>query len=152
METKTVTNMKALTFTLETTLKNMMEDVANIPNEITEKVNSLGLEPAGPQVWLYTGCDGNPEKPFELTIAQPVNSAKGYPGKFKFTELPASKVITTMHRGSWNTLHETYMQMLAGVEKQNLNYAGRSREIYHQFDFENESSNITEVQIEILQP
>ncbi len=149
METKLISEMKALTYTLETTLTNMMADTGNLPNEIVEKATSLGLELAGPQVWAYENCYGEKDKPFQLTIAQPVAEEKGYPGKFRFEKLPDMKAFTTIHKGAWSKLGDTYMQMMQEMEKKELQFTGYSREVYHHCDFENQENSITEVQVGI---
>lgn len=149
METKTISALKALTYTFETTLQNMMTDAGNLPAEIMEKASSLNLQLAGPQIWIYNGCYGEMDKPFELTIAQPVTEEKGYPGKFQFGKLAEMKACSTVHKGAWNKIGETYCSLMADLEKEGLRFTGYSREVYHLCDFENQENNITEILVEV---
>ena len=67
METKTIKPLKALTFSLETTLKDMLSDAGFVPFEITRSATDNGFVDAGPQIWLYHNCSGEKEKPFLFT-------------------------------------------------------------------------------------
>jgi hypothetical protein len=65
MEKKTVQKTTVLCISLNTTLKTMMADTGNLPNELVDKALELGLEIAGPQIWVYDTTDGSPATPFE---------------------------------------------------------------------------------------
>ena len=149
MEKKTVQKTTVLCYSLNTSLMNMMTDTGNLPNELVEKALELGLEIAGPQIWVYDGADGNPNTPFELTIALPVAQAAGEPGKFRFAEFPEMNCISEIHKGPWAKLGDTYHKLMPAIMQQGLAYTGISREVYHVCDFENQENCITEIQIEV---
>lgn len=149
MEKKIVKSTSVLCFSIGTSLKNMMADTGNLPIELAEKALELGLEIAGPQVWVYDGADGNLNTRFELTIAIPVNKTGGDPGKFRFAEFPEINCISEIHRGPWAKLGETYQKLTAPIAQQRLTFTGISREVYHVVDFENQENCITEIQIEV---
>lgn len=149
MEKKSVQKTTVLCCTLNSSLKDMMNDVGNLPDEMMAKATELKLEITGPQIWIYEGSDGNPETKFKLTIAIPVTKSSGDPGKFNFTTLPEFKCISEIHKGSWAKLGETYQKLMPAIMQQGLSYTGTTREIYKVCDFENQENCITEIQIEV---
>jgi effector-binding domain-containing protein len=149
MVKKTVQKTTVLCYSINTSLKTMMADTGNIPNELVEKALEIELEIAGPQIWVYDGADGNPNTPFELTIAIPVGKTTGEPGKFRFAEFPEINCISEIHKGPWAKLGETYQKLMPAIMQQGLTFTGISREVYHVCDFENQENCITEIQIEV---
>ena len=149
MEKKTVQKTTVRCITLETSLKAMMTETGNLPNEMMEKVTELKLDVTGPQIWVYDGNDGNPNTRFELTIAIPVAQKAGDPGKFRFAEFPEYKCISEIHKGSWANLGQTYQKLIPAIMQQGITHTGISREVYKVCDFENQENCITEIQIEV---
>lgn len=149
MEKKTVQKTTVLCISLNSTLKTLMADTGNLPNELVEKALELGLEIAGPQIWVYDGADGNPNIPFELTIALPIGKTTGEPGKFRFAEFPEFNCISEIHLGPWAKLGETYHKLMPAIAQKGLMYTGITREIYKVVDFEHQENCVTEIQIEV---
>lgn len=149
MEKKTVQKTTVLCISLNTTLKTMMTDTGNRPNELVEKALELQLGIDGPQIWVYDGADGKLNTPFELTIALPVTKTTRATGEFRFAEFPEIDCISEIHNGPWAKLGETYQKLMPAFMKQGLNYTGISREVYHVCDFENPENCVTEIQIEV---
>jgi effector-binding domain-containing protein len=149
MEKKSVEKTTVLMCSLQSSLASMMQDVGDIPNELMAKAKELGLEITGPQLWQYTGSDGQPNTKFTLDICIPVKAAKGDPGKFKFVTLPEFKCISEIHKGPWNLLGNTYQRLMGEISRKSIPFTGISREIYMVCDFEKPENCVTEVQIEI---
>jgi len=149
MEKKTVQKVNVLCLSLNTKITSLVNDAGNLPNELVEKALELGLEISGPQIWVYDGCDENPNTPFELTIALPIAQAAGDTGKFRFAEFPEMNCISEIHKGPWAKLGETYQKLMPAIMQQGHAYTGISREVYHVCDFENQENCVTEIQIEI---
>jgi effector-binding domain-containing protein len=149
MEKKTVQKTTVLCISLNSTLKTMMNDTGNLPNELVEKALELKADIAGPQIWVYDGADGNPNTPFELTISLPVGKTTGEPGKFRFAEFPEFNSISEIHKGPWAKLGETYHKLMPAVAQQGLTFTGMTREIYKVVDFEHQENCVTEIQIEV---
>lgn len=149
MEKKTVQKTTVLCISLNSTLKTLMADTGKLPNELVEKALELGLEIAGPQIWVYDGADGNPNIPFELTIALPIGKTNGETGKFRFAEFPEFNCISEIHNGSWAKLGETYHKLMPAIAQKGLMYTGITREIYKVVDFEHQENCVTEIQIEV---
>lgn len=147
MEKKTVSATTVLMYALNATLKTIVTDSGNIPNELMAKAAELGLEVTGSQIWDYHGADGRPDTKFKMKICVPVKEAKGDPGKFSFEELPEITCISETHKGPWNQLGNTYHRIFGEMSRKKLAPTGANREIYINCDFENEENNITEVQV-----
>jgi effector-binding domain-containing protein len=149
MEKKTVQKVSVLCISIDTKIVSLLKDAGNLPNELVEKAMELGLEITGPQIWVYDGCDENPNTPFELTIAVPVAKAAGDPGKFRYAEFPEMNCISEIHKGPWSQLGETYQKLMPAIMQKGYVYTGISREVYLLCDFENQENCITEIQIEV---
>ncbi len=149
MEKKTVQKTTVLCISVNASLKSMMTDTGNLPDELVAKAAELKLEITGPQIWVYEGADGNPTTKFELTIAVPVNKTNGDPGKFRFAEFPEFNCISEIHKGPWAKLGDTYMKLMPAIMQQGLSYTGTTREVYKVCDFGNQENCVTEIQIEI---
>jgi hypothetical protein len=150
MEKKNVEKTTVLMCSLQSSLSSMAGDVGNIPNEMMAKANELGLEITGPQIWQYTGSDGQPNTKFKLDICVPVKSAKGDPGKFKFVTLPEFACISEIHKGPWDKLGNVYQRIMGEITRKSIPFSGICREIYMVCDFEKPENCVTEVQVEIL--
>jgi Bacterial transcription activator, effector binding domain. len=149
MEKKTVEKVNVLCISLDTTLKSMINDAGNLPNELVEKALELNLEITGPQIWVYDTTDGNPNTPFELTISLPVNKSTGDAGKFRFAEFPEFNCISEIHKGPWAKLGETYQKLMPSVLLPGQSCRVICREVYHICDFENQENCVTEIQVEV---
>jgi len=149
MERKTVQKTTVLCYSLNTSLMNMMTDTGSLPNELVEKALELGLEIAGPQIWVYDATDGSPATPFELTIALPVNKQNGDAGKFRFAEFPEFNCISEIHKGPWSKLGETYQKLMPSILQPGQSCRVICREVYHICDFENQENCVTEIQVEV---
>lgn len=149
MEKKTVQKTTVICISLNASLKSLMDDIGNLPEELMAKATELKLEISGPQIWVYEGSDGKPNTQFELTMAIPVNKQIGDPGKFRFAEFPEFKCVSEIHKGAWARLGETYQKLMPVLMQQGLSYTGISREVYKVCDFEKPENCITEIQIEV---
>ncbi len=149
MEKKSVVKTTVLQFSLKSSLATLTQDIGNIPNELMAVATTLGLEITGPQIWQYSGSDGQPNTKFTLDICIPVKEAKGDPGKFKFVTLPEFKCISEIHNGSWSKLSNVYQRIMGEITRKSIPFTGISREIYIVCDFIDQEKCITEVQIEI---
>jgi effector-binding domain-containing protein len=149
MERKKIEKILVLKCTLQSSLKTLINDIGNLPNQLMDKVTELGLEVLGPQVWQYEGSDGNPDTSFLLSICIPVKEQKGDPGNLRFDFLKPIDCISEIHKGPWMKLGDTYQKMLGEMSRKGMVSTCNSREIYMVCDYENQENCLTEVQIEI---
>jgi len=149
MEKKSVGKTTVLMYSLKSSLASMTQDVGDITNEMMAVATKLGLEITGPQIWQYSGSDGQPNTKFTLEICIPVKEAKGDPGKFKFVTLPEFKCISEIHKGPWNKLGNAYQRIMGEITRKSISITGVSREVYITCDFVNQENCVTDVQMEI---
>lgn len=150
MEQKQLNPIRVLKHTLRSTLKTLLADTGQIPMELMQKAVAFGVDPLTPQVWQYSGSDGNPETQFQLDICIPIADAVGDPGKFQIDQLSSFKCLSQLHQGAWSNLGQTYQSMMVEMASAGLQSTFTSREVYLKCDMENEENCLTEVQIEIL--
>lgn len=149
MELKTVQPVKVMCRALETTLKNIQNDVDGTYGEIEAAAQKLKLKQTGAPQWIYYGSDGNPDTKFTLEMAVPVNG-EAATNDYKFKELPEFKCATMLHKGSWSDFTKTYEQLIGAMMSKGIEMSGVSREVYQTIDFDIPENNITEIQIGIL--
>lgn len=149
MERKTVQKLEVLQCSLSSSLKTLVADVGEKPNQLMEKVAALGLEVSGPQIWRYQGSDGNPDTVFSLEICVPVKETKGDASPFRFVTLAETDCLSEIHQGSWMNMGNTYQKLIGEMSRKGIVPTGTSREVYLNCDFENQDKCITEVQLEL---
>ena len=147
MEIKNSDNRLVFSYEKRTTLKNLMQDIGNKPNELTEELQKQSINPTGPQIWTYEGCDGNPDAEFNLSITIPVDKKGTDNEEMKFRELSAYKYVETTHKGSYADFPNVYENLMGDVAKAGLIPNGSSREVYLNCDFENQANCVTEIQV-----
>ncbi len=144
MEIKDIKQTKVFGKELKTNLKTIGEHVKVLPETVLKELYQKGLEPQGPQVWVYNGADGNPETEFDLLVGFPVENDKM---DTSITALESFKCATVLHKGDWGKLGDSYCKIIDEVTQNGLQMTGECREIYHKADFDNVENNITEIQI-----
>jgi len=108
------------------------------------------LDITGPIHWHYFGFVGDESKPFTLEIALPVATApQEYDGPFHFKRTEPFKCVSSIHEGSWQTLPGEYEKMVAYITSHRLEPLAMNREIYTNVDFNDQASNVTEIQMGI---
>lgn len=148
MEIKTQAPVKVLSATIRTSLQNIQKDSGNTPERLYEVAGKMGLIPTGGQIWRYMGADGNKETIFTLEMGLPVSGMPvGSTDGFSIGETPGFKYISTIHKGAWDNLYETYGRIIAELRANGLNMTQECREIYTTVDMEQPANNVTEVQI-----
>ena len=70
-------------------------------------------------------------------------------GRVHEFELPAVRVASTIHRGSMESVAATYEALVAWIDASGYSLAGRSRELYHEWDDHNPQRRVTELQMPI---
>ncbi len=151
MEIKNIASQVVLKHSVQTTLNGLMAVTGIVPEQLMQKARELDLTVTAPQVWQYTGSDGQPETQFLLEICLPVIEAKGDPTPLEFAVLPPSTVISRMHHGAWNRMGETYQKIIGEIQQKGLVMNGISREIYLNCDFENQDNCLTEIQVGFIE-
>ena len=69
--------------------------------------------------------------------------------RVRIVDLPAIEVASVIHRGSMESVTATYEALVSWIERNGLQIAGRSRELYHEWNTSDPSQCVTELQMPI---
>ena len=64
-------------------------------------------------------------------------------------DLPSIRVASVIHRASMENIAAVYLALVGWIEDSGSRLAGRSRELYHEWDDEHPERSVTELQIPI---
>jgi DNA-binding transcriptional MerR regulator len=67
----------------------------------------------------------------------------------RVTELPRIKVASVVHRGSMDNVGTVYEALVRWIYDSGNELGGRSRELYHQWDYANPAAGVTELQMPV---
>ncbi len=153
MEVKKTKAIEVFAYETKTTLKEMMSEVAHIPEELMKGLANQGLNPTGAQIWTYNRiddeCIGDPDKKFMLGVTVPVNKKGADTENYKFKNLQPYKYAQKTHKGAYSEFPEVYGKFIEEIQKAGLEIDGTSREHYINCDFENQENCVTDIQIGI---
>jgi effector-binding domain-containing protein len=149
METKKIEKTLVALHSFKTSLAKIHEAVGVKPNQIMEELTKQGIKPSGPQIWHYTGCDGQKDTEFTLDICVPVVQKGVDTGFITFKELDTFYCATQILHGSWDRLEKAYYKLFEEIGKTGKTPTEKAREVYLNCDFENQNNCITEIQVEI---
>jgi DNA-binding transcriptional MerR regulator/predicted transcriptional regulator YdeE len=76
---------------------------------------------------------------------QPVSDSEGV----SVVTLPTVRVASYVHRGAMNDIASVYEALMGWIENGGYQLAGRSRELYHEWDDDHPERSVTELQIPI---
>lgn len=151
MEVKVVNPTLVCGIKIRTTMSQITEHVGVKPEALMNEIAAQGIEPAGPQIWYYTGCDGSSaDAEFDLLISIPVTREGINQNGYHFETLPEYRCISVLHKGAWSDLPAAYEQLVPEILKAGFTLAGTSREVYLNCDFENQQNCVTEIQMEVI--
>ena len=110
------------------------------------KAKELGLEIAGPEMFIYHFHEKGPDHGMELCIGIPVKAAKGDPGAFEFFTTPAVKVISAIYPGSMQGICHGWEALDNEVKRRGLACTVECREVYLVWKDFDSADNRTELQ------
>jgi effector-binding domain-containing protein len=150
MEIKHLESVKVLSYSLKTTLNEMISNVGNLPMELIAAVEKAGRKVAGAQIWTYDMTENGMTGEFTLGLNIPVDELfESDDKRFLCQELPPYKCLTDFNNGAWSKVGVVYEKMEKFAAENNLTANLISREVYLHCDFENEDNCVTEVQLSI---
>jgi len=149
MYLKTHPPMTVLYSQHETTIQHLSEFVGIVLQDLCAEAIANKAVISGPVIWVYHGMDGKPDTVFTLTIALPIQG-EFTPARFAIKQLPAFKAVTHTHEGPWNTLTETYEEIMHHIDANKIPITEESREVYLNIDFKHPQHNITQVQMGVV--
>jgi effector-binding domain-containing protein len=127
------------------------QDIGNLFGEVFAHLGQHGINPAGPGVGIYYDEEYR-ERDTDVEAAVPVTGSVAAGDRVKQRELPAVETMACIvHEGSFDTVGETYTQLMTWIEANGYRMAGPSREVYIQWaqPGEDPSGNITEIQFPV---
>ncbi|WP_250656317.1 hypothetical protein [Alkalimarinus coralli] len=150
MELQKSSGIEVIALAKKATLTTIMQDIGRSPELLLEDIQQQGVRPEGPMIFVYRGCDGDMEKPFDLQICQPVKAADQYSGQYEKTELEPFQYVERRYVGKMADMGaKGYEPFIADVEKSGLKMGTQCREIYTQYIGPDSEENITELQLGI---
>lgn len=151
MNTKTAPAITVVSKEVRTTLKDLVKNIEDFPQEIVKEAVQAGLHPSGPQCWVYTWETCDMEAEFNLKICLPVATfGKSFSSdKFKLEKLEKFVHVKKTHLGAWDKLKDSYEELMKEMKTENIIPGQSCRELYINCDFEVLSNNITEIQYQV---
>lgn len=148
MNTKKIEKTLVGAIEVRTNLLEIKNHVGSTPEKLLREVMKQGINPVGPQIWEYIGCDGEDmAKEFTLKITIPVDKKGQDTDVCKFIELPEFKCVETTHIGSWDEFKDVYEIFIGNILQDGHEFTWCSREIYEHCDFEKPENCITHIQV-----
>lgn len=121
--------------------------------EMGAKMERFGCECAQPEYCFTHYLEpGYKEEDILVEICQTVTEKKQDSGQLTFKALPkVPKAACIFHKGSYNTLHQSYAMLLQYIEKNGYEICGNIRESYIDgvWNKESEQEWLTEIQIPV---
>jgi len=115
--------------------------------EVSSTIASAGAKPGISVAW-YEWPDDEGEIILHAGFAigdQDVPERDGV----RVVDLPSIEVASTIHRGSMESVTATYEALVSWIEQNGLQIAGRSRELYHEWNDRDPSRCVTELQMPV---
>lgn len=120
------------------------EAVGRSFGRLYEFLGRHGEPPAGVAMGLYHD-EEMPEQQIDVEIAIPIAHPIPAPDDFKVYTLPASEMICTIHKGSFDQIGQAYSSLLWWLQTNNHTTLTPSREVYLQYG-STPADNLTELQ------
>lgn len=149
MEVKTVDPVLVCGIKVRTSLRNLVDQACSKADDLMAELVAQDINQAGSPIWAYSGCDGNPDTEFDLSICTPVERKGEDRNGFTFFTLGSFRCASMLHKGPWSNLSKTYETLIGEMAKEGLQVTADCREVYLCCDFEDQQKCLTEVQMEI---
>ncbi|KAB7732687.1 GyrI-like domain-containing protein [Rudanella paleaurantiibacter] len=118
-----------------------------VPEQLFEEAARLGLQPAGPIQFIYTGVTGDETVPFDLEIALPVSGEPTGSSAFVLKTFDAFRHVNYTFVGPWAELMPMYDVLFATLYREGYKPDNRLREVYTIPDFEIPENCVTNIQV-----
>jgi effector-binding domain-containing protein len=92
-------------------------------------IGAAGAVPAGPPFVIYNENSVKGVR-WDMDVCAPVSAPVVPPVGLGFREMPAQRVVSLLHRGPYDTLHEAYGVIERYIADNGLAVTGAPREIY----------------------
>lgn len=116
---KDISGQITLVIRESTTIVAIPERMGQIFSEIIDFMNRNGIKPAGAPFayWHNMNSEGISKGVLDMECGFPIEAPIEGEGQIKASKLPGGKVVTAMHIGPYETLHETYNIIQSWIEE-----------------------------------
>ena len=150
METKHIESKRVIAGSFTTTFSKMNGEVNPFIENLMTELESAGYVPAGPMEFIYKGATNDPNKEFQLEVAQPVNgSPSGELNNFELKQTPILNCVSHSYVGPMDKIMATYDELFGNIQKEKLVPTDEVREVYHNWVSLSSEENIVEIQVGI---
>ena len=94
------------------------------------RVAEAGVIPVGPPFVIYDIDRSEPGIHWIMDVCVPISAPMSASPQFDYMELPATRVVSLLHIGPYDTLGKAYDAIESYVADKGLNVAGPPREFY----------------------
>ena len=127
MEVKEVQEQSTLHVREITPVSKLSQLMSRVYPEIAAYAGRKGLTLTGPPYAMYYNMDMDA---LDVEVGFPVASTDEGEGQLKRGTLPAGKIAAALHKGSYDSIGETYNSLTSFVQDQNLTPSGLCYEFY----------------------
>jgi len=139
----------ALVFTTRATLPTLAKH-GHVPEELYTEADRLGLVPAGPLQYIYTGVMGSESAEFGLEIVLPIGPTTVKPFGFRLKTFEPFRCVSYTYAGSWGEFMPMYDALFATFNRGGYRTDNRLREVYTVIDMKNPANCVTDIQIGLI--
>ena len=114
MEITMKQGQKTASIRAHTSVEALSRDLGRAFGEIMQLLGAQGVQPAGAPFSIYYNMD---MKDLDVEMGFPVNAAFAAGGRVKPGVLPSGRTAVCLHRGSYETIRDSYAALSAFMEK-----------------------------------
>jgi len=107
-------------------LEDLPQTIGKSFSTLYGRITQAGVIPAGPPFVIYH----NMAAPWDIDVCAPVATPLTPTPEFEVKELPATRVVSLLHVGPYETIGTAYEAVDAYIRAHSLTPAGPPREIY----------------------
>lgn len=133
----------------QTSLQQLSQFVGTVVKDLCAEATQHNALISGAPIWIYHGMDGKPDTVFTLEIAIPIQG-DFKPSRFAIKQLQPFKAVTHTHEGAWDTMSETYGEILHHIDANKIPMNEECREVYLNIDFQQQEYNVTQIQMGVI--
>ena len=149
MEQKVIKPILYFYYERRITLKEIELYAPDTVEKVFKEAGKAGLRQSGPLEFIYLRSNRNPDSPFTLQIALPVEKQKKVSsGLFKKSK--SLKSLSYIQKGSIQNFCNAYESIFENIWDNSIKVTNETREVYHLYKGRDSEENVTEIQIGLL--
>jgi effector-binding domain-containing protein len=129
VETVELPEQPALCVRFRTSMDKIKDDIGRSYGAIFAQIGKAGAVPAGEPLALYYDVEMDPSN-IDVETCMPVAGEVEGEGEVTYCVLPGGRFVSTVHRGPYETMEQTYVELFAYLKENGLALTGPTREVY----------------------